>query len=230
MEKQKPIFYTELAYAAGLVLLALGTAFMTVADFGVSMVTAPAYILHLALSPSLKFLSFGMATYLFEGLLLLLMCVIIRRFRLSYLLSFVTAMLFGFLLDLALDVVSLIPATHTAVRIALFVGGVPVCALAVALMFRTYFSPEVYELFVKEIATRYRFSISRFKTVYDCSSFAIAVILSFCFFGRWQFRGIGVGTVLCALVNGFLIGLFGRLLDKIFRFGDGLPWRRFFER
>ena len=36
-------FYTEAAYFIGLIMLALGTAFMERADFGMSMVVAPAY-------------------------------------------------------------------------------------------------------------------------------------------------------------------------------------------
>ena len=44
---KKRIFYTELAYFLGLLILAVGTAFMERANFGVSMVVAPAYLLHL---------------------------------------------------------------------------------------------------------------------------------------------------------------------------------------
>ena len=46
--KTKRVFYTELAYAIGITVLALGTALMERADFGMSMVVAPAYLLHLA--------------------------------------------------------------------------------------------------------------------------------------------------------------------------------------
>ena len=42
----KKTFYCEAAYAIGLACLALSTALMATADFGVSMVVAPAYILH----------------------------------------------------------------------------------------------------------------------------------------------------------------------------------------
>ena len=38
---------TELAYVLGLVILAFGTALMERANFGMSMVVAPAYLLHL---------------------------------------------------------------------------------------------------------------------------------------------------------------------------------------
>ena len=68
--KKKPIFYTELAYVIGLILISFATALMTVADFGLSMIAAPAYLLHLKISEYLPFFSFGMASYAFQALLL----------------------------------------------------------------------------------------------------------------------------------------------------------------
>ena len=47
---KKKVFYTELSYVLGLVLMAFSTAFTEKADFGMSMVGAPAYILHLKIS------------------------------------------------------------------------------------------------------------------------------------------------------------------------------------
>ena len=87
---KKRIFYTEAAYIVGLALLALSAAMMAASDFGVSMVVAPAYILHLEVSQYLPFFSFGMAEYTLQAVLLLLMILILRRFRVSYLFSFVT--------------------------------------------------------------------------------------------------------------------------------------------
>ena len=65
---KKPRFYTELSYILGLSVLALGVAFMEKADFGVSMVVAPAYVLYRAISPTLPFFTFGMAEYCFQAL------------------------------------------------------------------------------------------------------------------------------------------------------------------
>ena len=98
----KRIFYTELAYVFGLVALAAGTALMEAADFGMSMVVAPAYLIHLKLSRTLPFFSFGMAEYTLQAFILALMCIALRRIKLSYLFSFVTAVIYGFLLDGAL--------------------------------------------------------------------------------------------------------------------------------
>ena len=41
-----------------------------------------------------------------------------------------------------------------AVRITCFTAGVICCAVGVSLLFHTYIAPEVYELFVKEIAAK----------------------------------------------------------------------------
>lgn len=42
----KKTFYTEWAYVAGLLLIAAGVVLMEKADFGMSMIVAPAYLLH----------------------------------------------------------------------------------------------------------------------------------------------------------------------------------------
>ena len=46
----KRTFFIEAAYAAGLIAFALGTAFMARADFGMSMVVAPALMIYLKVS------------------------------------------------------------------------------------------------------------------------------------------------------------------------------------
>ncbi len=215
---KKKTFYSELAYLFGLILLAFSTAFMTLADFGLSMVVAPAYIFHVKLQPIFSFFSFGMAEYVFQAVLLLLMMLVVRRFRLRYLFAFVTAVIYGFILDFFLFLLAPLPTHLLWVRFLLFFVGMVVCAFGVSLMFHTYLAPEVYELFVKEVAETYKLPVSRFKTIYDCASCLLGIILSFLFFGFGTFVGVNWGTVVCALINGFLIGRFSALLEKHFDF------------
>ena len=226
---KKRVFYTEMAYILGLIILAIGTALMERANFGMSMVVAPAYLIHLKLSQSLPFFSFGMAEYLLQGILLILMIVFLHNFRVSYLFSFVTAVIYGFTLDGAIYVVSLLPGTDMAARVLFYVIGLLACSLGVSLLFHTYISPEVYELWVKEMSARAKIDINKYKTGYDCVSCLIGVVLSFIFFGFGHFEGVKWGTILCAAVNGFIIGCCTRLLEKIWVFNDGLPLRKYFE-
>ena len=220
---------SELAYVFALPLLALGVALMTKADFGVSMVVAPAYVLHLKLVTLHPFFTFGALEYMVQGTLLIVLCLILRSFRPAYLLSFVTAVLYGFTLDGFIFLCRPIPADSFVLRIVWFVLGMVLCAIGVSLMFHTYLAPEVYELFVKEFSAKFHFRISRVKTVYDISSTLIAVILSFVFFGLWRFEGVKAGTIVCAFVNGFLIGLCSKFLDRHFTFYDRFPLRKWFE-
>jgi uncharacterized membrane protein YczE len=227
---KKRIFYTEIAYILGLIALALGTAFMEKADFGLSMVVAPPYILHLKISEFLPFFTFGMAQYTFQAVLVILLAVFMRKIKLSYFFSFVTAVIFGFLLDGVMLLTDMITCEGMVLRVLIYGFGMLCCTFGIALLFRTYIPPEVYELFVKEVAEKYGFNIHRCKTVYDCTSCVLSVILSFAFFGFGAFRGISYGTVVCALVNGTLISVFSKLFDRLFTFEDGLKLKKFFER
>ncbi len=225
----KKRFYTEAAYLAGIIILALGTAFMERADFGMSMVVAPAYLIYLKISQVLPWFTFGMAEYCFQAVLLVLTTLVLGRFKAMYLFSFVTAVLYGVTLDIMMKLVGLLPLPGIGGRVFFFAAGMVLGAIGVAFFFHTYIAPEAYELFVKEVAGKYHLEISRVKTVYDCCSCLIAVIMSFIFFGLWHFEGVKAGTFLCALLNGALIGRCSHFMEKHFNFSDGLKLRKYFE-
>ena len=228
--KRKKIFYAELAYVAGIVLLALGTALMEHADYGMSMVVAPAYIVHLRVSQFLPWFSFGVAEFALQGALLVALSLWMGRFRRSYLFSFVTAVFYGAVLDLCISAVALLPGSGTAARLIFYALGMLLCAAGVALLFHSYIPPEAYELVVKEISDRRKWDVGRVKTAYDCVSCAVGIALSFAFFGWGRFEGVKAGTILCALVNGLLIGWFDRWLSTSLEFRDGLKLRGLFEK
>ncbi len=212
----------EFTYLLGLVLIALSVSLMTKAGFGVSMIVAPAYVIFLKFSAVFPFLTFGMAEYLFQLVLLLLMILIVRRIRLFYLFSFVTAVLYGVILDLLnLALSGFVPQALYA-RILTFLVAAVICSLGVALMFRSYVAPEVYELFVKEISLRYHRNMTRVKWIYDAISLVVALLLSNLFFGFFSYRGVGLGTVFCAVFNGPTIGFIGKFLDRHFEFHPAL--------
>ena len=222
-------FSAELAYVLGIILIASGVAFMEKADFGVSMIVAPAYLIYRWISPTWSFFTFGMAEYCVQALLLLLMTVIIRQFRLSYLFSFVTAVVYGFVLDGFMFLCSPLPVDIIWFRLIYYVIGLLLCTAGVSAMFHTYISPEVYELFVKEVSTHFNLNITKFKIVYDFVSCLVGIALSFLIFGLWHFEGVSWGTIVCTLLNGFLIGRFSAFFEKHWTFYDRFPWRKFFE-
>ena len=225
----RPVFSNELAYVVGIIAVAFGVAFMEKANFGVSMVVAPAYLLYLKLSPSYPFFTFGMAEYTLQAVLLVAMMIMLRKFKLSYLFSFVTAVVYGFTLDFCMWSVNGIDAKPVWARLVMFLGGMVLCSIGISFFFHSYVSPEVYELFVKEVSHHIGMDINRFKTIYDCSSCAISIAMSFAFFGMWHFEGVKLGTVFCALVNGSMIGAVSKFLESHFEFKDCLKLRKYFE-
>lgn len=219
--KGKRVFYCEMAYVAGIIVLALGTAFMERSDFGMSMVVAPAYLIHLKVSQFLPFFSFGMSEYVFQAFLLSVLSVITCKVKKSYFLSFATAFIYGIVLDAAMGIVALFSFEGMVWQIVLYIVGLVICAIGVALLFHTYFPPEAYELFVKEISQKFNVQIGKTKTIYDCCSCVLGVILSLCFFGT--FVGVKWGTIACAIINGWLIGRISQFLEDKFDFKDAFP-------
>ena len=225
---KKKTFYAEFAYVVALFLLTVGAALMERADFGMSMVIAPAYVLYLKLSAYVPFVTFGMMVYTVQALLIVGLGIVLGRFKLSYLFVFCTAVIYGFMLDGMMLLVAMLPATLIW-RMVWYVLGMVLCSAGVAMMFHTYFSPEAYELVVKEVAAKRGASVGRVKTIYDVTSCLVSIILSFVFFGLWHFEGVKLGTVFCALINGWMIGKLSAWYDTVFEFKDRLKLRKYFE-
>ncbi len=211
----------ELAWGIGIFFCALGIALSTKADFGLSMIAAPPYILHRQISQMLPWFSQGTAEYVWEFVLLILTCLAVRKFRWQYLLSFGTAVLFGFVLDGWLLLLGGgTPYSLLWVRILAFALGILSCSLGVAFFFRTKWPPQIYELAVGEIARRYNSPVPRVKLYFDVFMLLVCVL-----FALWagSFTGVGIGTVITTAVNAFLIQGWGKLLDRCFTFEPRFP-------
>ncbi len=208
----------ELAYIFGIVLCALGVCFSAKSGFGVSMVVAPAYVLHCKLSPFLPFFTFGVAEYVLQGALIVMLCLVMRRVRLKYLLSFGTAVLYGVVLDLWRLLFGEAVYEQLWQRCLSGVFGAVVTSFAIALLLRTYLPQQGYELVVKELSCRFGRAIGKVKWIYDISSLLLAILMMLVFFGKFSTQMIGVGTLVLTAVNTPLITLCGKFLDRVFDF------------
>lgn len=223
---RKVKIYSEVAYLMGIALLALGNSLCAFGDLGMSMVVAPAYVLHLALSEVFPWFSFGVAEYTVQALVIITLIIMTRRVKARFFLSFCTTLIYGLFLDGFMVLAALLPSLMW-LRILAYAVGFALSAAGVAVLFTTYFPPGLYEVFVQEIVNRWHGKLGVVKTVYDVCSLVVAVAMSLLLFGT--LRGIGVGTVVCAFLNGTLIHLFGKAYTRLFTVKDALPWRGFFE-
>lgn len=201
-------------WVLGMVLCSLGVCFSTKAGFGLSMIGAPPYIIHVWLRDRFSWYTQGTSEYIWEALLLVITIIIVRRFKWKYLLSFGTAVLLGVMIDawfLLLGGNSVYESL--IIRIIAFVAGTIITSIAIAFYFRTTMPLQVYELTVTEISDRYKFDTSKVKWINDIIFLVLAGLMAFLLTHSWA--GIGIGTVIVTFVNAPLIGLFGKLIDKV---------------
>ncbi len=217
MKKKK--LYQELVYFLAILTLSFSVAMISCTDFGLSMIVSPAYIL----SCKLGTITFGQSEYIIQAALFMIFCICMKKIKLVYFSSFVTGLIYGAALDFWRLVIPHFNPAVTApgslpfgLKAVYFVLGVLLTSFSIALFFRTYLYPQVYDFFVKGICARYGIKTSIFKTCFDLSFLVISCVMSLVMFKK--FVGVGVGTVIMAVCNGTLIGLFGNLLDKFFVF------------
>lgn len=218
---------SELLWLLGITLVALGVSLCSKTNLGVSMIAAPAFILYDVINPLWNSFSVGVAEYMFQGLILILLCIIVRTFNWRYLLAFAVAVIYGYVLDLFLWLFDGITADALWQRWILLIAGDTITALGVACFFRTYMPLQVYELFVAEISKKFKLSINKTKWGFDLSLLAISITLAVIFFARADgfdiasitsssFHNIGLGTIVTTLINSPIIAIMGKLLNKLF--------------
>ncbi len=218
---------SELLWLMGIIFVALGVSICSKADLGVSMIAAPAFVVSEAIVPLWSGFSVGVTEYIIQGLLLLILCIAVRKFNWRYLLAFAVAVIYGYILDLLLWILSPVEFNALWLRWVMLIVGDFITALGVACFFRTFMPLQVYELFVAEIASVYKFSISKTKSAFDISLLVISVTLALVLFGDISefdfsrmayssYHSLGLGTIVTTIINSPIIAFMGKLLDKIF--------------
>lgn len=207
----------ELAWVIGIVLSTLGIALYTKADFGLSMIAAPAYIIHSKMINYFDWYSQGTSEYIFQTILIIALSVIMLRFKKSYILSFLTAIVSGVVLDgWFLLMHGNAPFESMAIRIIAFIFGEISLTIAIAFFFRTTLPVQIYELIVNEISEKKNLEKNKVKQLYDV--FMLVLSLALALVLNKSFQGLGIGTIIITIINAPLIKIFGDILDRVFSF------------
>lgn len=217
----------ELLWLFGIIFIALGVSVCSKSNLGVSMIAAPAFIISEALVANVPFFSVGVTEYFLQGIFLIALCIIIRKFNWRFLLAFAVAVIYGYTLNFFIFVLGGITFDAIWLRWVMLIVGDMFTAFGVACFFRTYMPIQVFELFVAQIARHFGFETIKVKRYFDISLLAISVILALVLFGDaltfdWSticyssFHSIGLGTIVTTIINSSLIKYSGKLLDKLF--------------
>ena len=217
----------ELLWLLGIIFVAFGVSICSKANLGVSMIAAPAFVISEALMPIWGALNVGVTEYIFQGILLVLLCIIVRSFNWRYLLAFAVAVLYGYVLNLFLWIMGGVEFNTVAMRWIMLIVGDFITAFGVACFFRTYMPLQVYELFVAELTEKFKLNINKTKWIFDISLLVISIVLAVTLFGDFSsfdwstighssFHSIGLGTLVTTAINSPIINLMGKLADRIF--------------
>ena len=203
-----------LIFLVGLFVNSLGVSLITKANLGTSPISSIPYVL------SLNFpFTLGNFTIFFSIFLIILQLIILRKnFKLEHILQIPVSVIFGYFIDLTMILFSWVnPEAYIMKIIYLLIGclilgvGVYMEVLADVVMLPG-------ESFVRAIVLTWKTNFGTTKICFDVSMAVIAAALSFIFAGRLD--GVREGTVIAALLVGFIARLIGKKLaflkDMIF--------------
>ena len=224
----------ELMWILGILFVALGVCLCSKSDLGVSMIAAPAFIVYEAVQSYWSGFSVGMIDYLIQGIILCIVCIVIRKFNWRFLLAFLTSVIYGYVLDMWILIFKNVIIDPIYLKWIILIIGDCSIAFGVACFFRTYLPLEVAELAVKEISFSYKLQITKFKWVYDAICLVVSFILAISIFRDitkfdWStiyytsYHHIGLATFITAAINAPLIKLSGIVIDKVFDTSPLIP-------
>lgn len=219
MSKEKMLFRGEAALPVALVINSFGVILMLYSAAGISAISSVPY----AFSEVFPALSLGTWTYIFQGLLVLSLMIMRKKFVPSYLFSFVVGFVFGELLDLHELWINILP-DGLAWRIAWFVISYVLLSVGIAISNRCGLPIVPTDLFPRELSDITKVGYPKIKIIFDVSCLVVTAALTF--FGLGHIEGLGIGTVLAAFTMGKAVGLCGDFLDRHFRFESFMTRRK----
>lgn len=209
----------ELSWIVGNIFCAIGNCLVSKSAFGLSPIIAPAFVIN-------KFenkISVGISEYIIQGVLLLLCCILIGKFKGKFIATICNILFYGAAFDTIDYLLSFLQPNTIPERIAVTLIGTIITGFAIALMLRTYIPPSAYEIFVKEVAEAKNIDVNKMKLIFDASMLALTFVLMFVLLGKVTFDIIGPLTIISAFANSIFISFFGKLIDKNFEFSPAIP-------
>lgn len=202
-------FKRYIVFLIGLFVNSLGVSLITKADLGTSPISSIPYVL------SLNFpMTLGQFTIFFSLFLILLQFLILRKnFKAEHLLQIPISILFGYFIDLTMILLEFVTPHQYAAKIIYLLIGCIVLGFGVYIEVLANVAMLPGESFVRAVSSTWNTEFGTTKVCFDVSMTVIAAALSFLFI--YHLDGVREGTIIAALLVGFLARTFGRLLSFV---------------
>ena len=209
--KKLPVIRGELALVIVILINSLGVVLMLYSGSGISAISSVPY----AFSEVFPHVTLGTWTYIFQGLLILSLMIMRKKFVVPYLFSFVVGFVFSEMLDLYEAEINILP-TAMGFRVLYFVISYLLICFGIALSNRCGLPIIPTDLFPRELSDITKFKYSQIKVSFDVTCLAVTGLMTGIILGHLD--GLGIGTILAAFTMGKVIGLIGDELDRHVRF------------
>ena len=198
-----------LIFIIGLFVNSLGVSMVTKADLGTSPISSIPYVL------SLHFpLTLGQFTIIFSILLILLQLIILKKdFRLEHVLQIPVSIAFGYFIDLSMIILNFVNPVSYITKILYLLLGCIILGIGVYLEVLADVVMLPGEAFVRAVVLKFSTEFGITKVIFDVSMTIIAAALSFIFMKK--LAGVREGTIVAALLVGFISRLIGKTVDKL---------------
>lgn len=207
MENKRIILRGEAALLVAIIINSIGVLLMLQSGSGISAISSVPY----AFSEVFPRLSLGTWTYIFQGLLVITLMVLKKRFVPSYLFSFVAGFLFGEMMDINELWIARLPLS-IPLRIFYFVLSYVIICFGIALSNRCKLPIIPTDLFPRDLAEIINKPYSRVKITFDVTCLVVTACLTY--FALGKILGLGIGTVVAAFTMGKGVAIAGSLIDK----------------
>ena len=207
MKDSKLILRGEAALLLAIIVNSIGVLLMLQSGSGISAISSVPY----AFSEVFTKLSLGTWTYIFQGLLVITLMVLKKRFVPSYLFSFAAGFMFGELMDINELWITKLPMS-IPLRIVYFVVSYVILCFGIALSNRCKLPIIPTDLFPRDLSEILNKPYSRVKITFDVTCLLITAFLTYFVLGR--ILGLGIGTVVAAFTMGKGVAIAGQLMDK----------------
>lgn len=201
----------ELALLTVIIINSLGVVLMLHSGSGISAISSVPY----AFSAVFSKVSLGTWTYIFQGLLVLSLMIMRKKFVPPYLFSFVVGFAFSEMLDVHKAWIDTLP-TAIPERVLYFVISYILLCIGIALSNRCGLPIIPTDLFPRELSEITKIKYSKIKISFDVICLMITALMTGIILGHLD--GLGVGTILAAFTMGKVIGLIGEWMDKHVKF------------
>ncbi len=197
-------------FVISLFFSAVGVAFTKQAGLGVSPISSVANVL----SCKFTFLTLGYWLIIWNCMLILGQIILLRKkFQLIQLLQIPLSFLFGIFTDLAMTMTNSLPLDSYVFKLVWVVVGIFILSFGIALSVIANVIMNSGEAFVKAISDISGKEFGTIKVIWDVTCVIAAVVLSLVLF-KFQIVGTREGTIITAIMTGFVVKGYDRLLAK----------------